>query len=881
MYTSLRKPWIAFVLGSFLWMAFQPAHAPGYDNSLPEISVPPGFTVEHLYSPMTADSSSWVSLAMDGKGRLLASDQYGSLYRITPPPIGEDPANTQVEKMDIKIGHANGLLWAFNSLYVMVNSGKGIDGKGSGLYRVLDTDGDDQFDEIRLLRRFEGEGEHGPHGIVLGPDSTTLYLLGGNHTDLPDPFNPLVPPGWQEDGLFPSIKDPRGHAIDRMAPGGWIARTDSTGSNWELFAVGFRNTYDMAFNADGELFAFDSDMEWDLGMPWYRPIRVVHVTSGGEYGWRTGSGKWPAYYPDNLPPITNLGQGSPTGVVMARDAAFPQRYQHGMFVFDWSFGTIYWIDLQPNGASYTGNAEEFLTGVPLPLTDGVIGKDGALYFTTGGRRLDSHLYRVYYSGEGETSPAPLRTDAPLERTLRRRLEAFHGKQDPAAIDEAWPHLNHPDRFVRYAARVAIEHQPVNTWASRVFTEPDPVRRIQGAIALARQGEAAHKENLLKALFEIDYATLDASQQLDLIRAYGLTFIRMGAPSEAWRTRIAAMLDAHYPADQEFHNRELSRILAYLEAPEAIEKTLTLLESYADGGQAQLLSKNTIARSKDYGPVIARMLENAPQPQEIAYAHHLSYVKTGWTRAQRERYFRWFFEALSRSGGESYKGFLDAIRSIAIENLPEEDKEALAELTGTFTSGTSVNLADLPQPMGPGRMWNIGEVQRLMWEQMEDEPRDFEQGKRMYAAALCQACHAMQGVGGNIGPDLTQVGTRFSRDDVLHAIFSPSAIISDQYAATVLTLADGSTVVGRIVSENDREVRLNQNPFDAEQTVTVLKADIQSREASPVSIMPPRLLDRLNEKEVLDLMAYLLSGGDPSHEYFAPKVSQSTQSSLGQ
>jgi hypothetical protein len=104
-----------------------------------------------------------VSLAVEGKGRLLASDQYGLLYRIQPPALGAAPTTTQVEKLDIALGHAQGLFWAFNSLYVVVNSEEGIDGRGSGLYRVLDTDGDDELDTIKHLTTFEGLGSLGPY----------------------------------------------------------------------------------------------------------------------------------------------------------------------------------------------------------------------------------------------------------------------------------------------------------------------------------------------------------------------------------------------------------------------------------------------------------------------------------------------------------------------------------------------------------------------------------------------------------------------------------------------------------------------------------------------------------------------------------------------
>jgi len=160
--------------------------------------------------------------------------------------------------------------------------------------------------------------------------------------------------------LFKPYLDARGHANDIKAPGGWICKFSADGTDWELISAGYRNPFDMAFNEDGELFAYDADMEWDIGMPWYRPTRICHVTSGSEYGWRTGSGKWPAYYPDALPAVHNLEQGSPTAVLSGATLDFPGSYKNGLFVMDWSFGTIYFADLKPSGSSYHAERKEEL-----------------------------------------------------------------------------------------------------------------------------------------------------------------------------------------------------------------------------------------------------------------------------------------------------------------------------------------------------------------------------------------------------------------------------------------------------------------------------------------------------------------------------------------
>src|SRR5690625_366148 len=132
------------------------------DPKVAKLQVKEGFRAEHLYSPIDSTEGSWVAMAFDDQGRLITSDQYGSLFRIEIPPIGSpDSIPPKVEKLDINMGHAQGLLWAFNSLYVVVNNHPRHDPKEdeftvqSGLYRLFDTNGDDQLDSIVPLKMMD------------------------------------------------------------------------------------------------------------------------------------------------------------------------------------------------------------------------------------------------------------------------------------------------------------------------------------------------------------------------------------------------------------------------------------------------------------------------------------------------------------------------------------------------------------------------------------------------------------------------------------------------------------------------------------------------------------------------------------------------------
>jgi len=847
-----------------------------------KLKLPVDFRVDHLYSPSEHDQGSWVAMAFDDKGRLITSDQYGALYRLELPPAGNSSL-TKIEKLEIGntgsadtaksqvgMGYAQGLLYAFNSLYVVVNHrADKVFEKGSGLYRLQDTDGDDQFDKVTLLKALEGEGEHGPHSIKLSPDKKSIYLIAGNHTNVPKMDAYRLPFVWQEDNMFPLIKDPRGHANNRMAPGGWIARIDSLGQNWELISAGYRNAFDIAFNEAGEMFSYDSDMEWDFGMPWYRPTRICHVTSGSEFGWRTGNSKWSPSYPDNLPPVINIGQGSPTNLVHGMDAKFPAKYRKALFASDWSFGIIYAIHLKPNGSSYTAEAEEFLSGAPLPLTDGIIGPDGALYFLTGGRRLESDLYRVYYAGKEAVQEVSTAADQGQEaRDVRKQLEAFHGEPKKGALDFVWPYLKHEDRFIRYAARIAVEHQPVGEWQARALAEKDPQALTQAVIALARQGKPALRNAMLKSLTGINYGQLSEAQQIDLLRAFELVILRMGTPEGALKNQVIEYLNPYYPANSNSLNRSLSKLLLYLEAPGAVERTLALLETAKDEPAEKTASQSSdlILRNPQYGMDIAGMLSKVPPAQQTYYATVLSNSKSGWTPELHEKYFKWFKDAFGYKGGVSYVGFINKARQSALTHVPENQLEHYRTLSGEELLTKSGNdLVSGPQPKGPGRKWTMEEALPLVEGKLVG--RNFEQGKMLFDATRCSSCHLMRGEGGSIGPDLTQLGTRFTAKDMLESIIEPNKVVSDQYAATVFTMKEGSSILGRLTNENDETYFISQNPFAPDVIREIPKKDVLNTKYSYISVMYPGLINRLNEDELKDLIAYLMAGGNENHELY--------------
>lgn len=808
-------------------------HGEGLGVTSPaQISVPDGFEVELVYEVPSEDQGSWVSLTVDPKGRLVACDQYGGLYRI-------DLSSGQpvVEKLNIEFEGAQGLLCAFGSLYANVNSRS----FPSGVWRLTDTDGDDQYDKKEHIMPLNGGSEHGPHAMLVTPDGKRIAMCAGNNTNLPDDVaTSRVPKVWKEDHLLGRMPDARGHNANRMAPGGFVVTFDPDGGNVDLVATGFRNQYDIAYDKNGELFAYDADMEWDVGTPWYRPTRVNHVISGAEFGWRNGTGKWPAYYPDSFGSAVDIGPGSPTGITFAYDAKFPAKYKNALFISDWSYGNIHAVFLKPDGSSYTGDFETFSTGAPLPVTDlAVHPTEGVLYFTIGGRKAQSGLYRIRYSGSIDSVESVTEDAGPGQlRDLRHRIESLHVADSTESIDLAIENLGHTDRAIRFASRIALEHQPVDQWKQKALSTGN----INVAVALARVGSADDRDDVIELLGKVDLSDADDQVLIDLSRAYALAFMRMGgddtaAASDAESSQVIAQLDKQFPTGRENVDRELAQLLVFVNSPGIT------------------------------GRVVERMQASPSQESQIHYAMILRDQSEGWSDESRQAYFGWFNAMATARGGMSFGGFLKNIKDAAVKNL---DEKTIADMDEVLNP-PKASRGDAPPEVARDfvQKWAVSDLA----SHTNDPGRafDFERGKTMFAAAQCYKCHRMGLQGGILGPDLTGAGGRFSVTDLLTSIVEPDKVISDQYGATQFLTDDGRVVVGRVINLREKSLTVMTNMLDPSKLTNVDRDAIEETQPAKTSMMPAGLLDTLSKEEVADLVAYLRAGGNANHPLFGEKV----------
>lgn len=726
----------------------------------------PEFRIEQVVPP--AETGSLIAMTFNEWGEVLASRENGPILLIIDDD--EDGIPETVTTWCTEVRNCQGLL-ALNGQVFAVGDGP----QGAALYRLEDKDEDERAETVTALIEFDGEmGEHGAHAVTLGPDGL-IYVLVGNHTS-PKPALDKASPHhdfYEGDLVLPRYEDAGGHGVGVKAPGGTVLRTNVEGSFVQMVAGGLRNPYDLVFNERGDLFTFDSDMEWDEGLPWYRPTRLLHVVSGGEYGWRAGWSKWPDYYIDSLPATLDVGRGSPTGMEVYNHFMFPVRYHHALFACDWSQGRIIAFKLKPSGAGYQASAESFLEGRPLNATDLAVGPDGWLYFTTGGRGSEGGLYRVVWTGRVPPQPRQKGILRALRQpqlssawsrqqlaVLQEQMGADWGKQLTAAMTgsavslqdrlraleisqlfgpfpatstliklsfDAQPEIRakaawllgihgdetaaqrlamllddtsgavrrqacealvrggfsapaealvqllaSSDRQLNWAARRALQQLPLDEWRNQVLEAEDLHTFLSGSAALLAlevddEAPRAVLERVGK-LLNMPVDNVSDDDFVSLLRVVQLALIRGDLHGEDLPDLREQIAD-EYPASDPRMNRELVRLIVYLQATSALSRMLNELDG------------------------------EAPLPERIHLAAHLRFMEQGWSSSQKMAVLEFLEKSRDLPGGYSYALFIDNFARDFVGLLDERERQQVIA-QGTRLPACALHvLAALPKDPG--------------------------------------------------------------------------------------------------------------------------------------------------------------------------------------
>ena len=325
--------------------------------------------------------------------------------------------------------------------YVLCFDGEGklLVGTGETIHRLSDTNQDGVFDDAATI--VTGLGPRGPQGILVHDEH--LYAVGGDgvqhYTGYPDNIvhqgrlgEPFHTGGdhaahtlirGHDDWIYLVTGDGGGtrdrlHITEENSPvqrerKASVFRFNLSGTQWECVSTGGRNPPNLGMNALGELFSLDSDMEWHVDVPWYRPVRLNHWLVGADLGWQ-GVGAYPPYYIDTIPGIVDAGRGSPTWGSFYEHQQFPVEYENAFIVCDYRWksatkgsynasGRLLSFKLEMESASWKSEMEILAkpntdaidaTGQPIDfaVVDVTIAPDGSLLISD----HNQGLWRLFY-----------------------------------------------------------------------------------------------------------------------------------------------------------------------------------------------------------------------------------------------------------------------------------------------------------------------------------------------------------------------------------------------------------------------------------------------------------------------------------------------------
>jgi putative heme-binding domain-containing protein len=397
----------------------------------------------------------------------------------------------------------------------------------------------------------------------------------------------------------------------------------------------------------------------------------------------------------------------------------------------------------------------------------------------------------------------------------------------------------PDATARLEALLALARQSAPCpYHTEKAAKPDPRTGVAPTTAAPTAAQAALRDRLLASLRSMDFAKLTKDQKLAHARLAQIVLHRYGQPDATGLAALTAQYDAAYPAADFELNWLLTETLGFLQSPTLAAKAMGLVAAAGS------------------------------QEPEMEFMRSLRMLKTGWTPALREQQLHWFVKAASYRGGSSFVKFIEFIRNDALNTFTAEETARHATLIATAKNPPVKSAYENVGAIFAGRTptnWTLDELATAAETGLKG--RDFATGRKMFGAAACFACHRYGNAGGMNGPDLTGAGGRYSPRDLLDQIIHPSKEINEQFAPVVVTRQDGSTVSGVIVNLNGDSVQINTDLSDPDQRVSVDRKQVRSIEVSKVSPMPPMLLNMLTKEEVLDLVAFVLSGGDKEHRFF--------------
>ena len=754
---------------------------------------------------------------------------------------GGQPGNGQPESTSVFAdGFREGVNIAFSpegNLYVVTSRDVTV---------LYDRDGDGRSEERRKVLELTEPDKVYAHSALLGitfsPDGW-LYVSRGN-----------------TGGNLWKLVGTDGSSVTGYGDGGNVVRARPDGSRLEEVATGFWNPMDLKFDASGHLLAADNDPD-SRG-----PNRLVDVVPGGDYGYESlfgGSGinpylAWNGELPGTLPYAVGLGE-APTGLLDASLAALPADYQGQMLASIWEESRIVRIDLQPKGVSLTGSTEVIVQGGEdfRPVAFAADSR-GNIYFT------DWVLRSYPNHGRGRIWKLSARKDVATEKPKKRSafalpdsaskpLQVLYNTGPHTSFEYLAQRLTSNDPFLRHAATVMLARPSHHEKLVQTTKSTDPYARIGALLALQRSGyrpgQALMRQLLTdpdarvrqRAMMWVGKAGLVASRQ-DLDKS-----LAVGTPSlllfETYLETVRYLQPeflAVYQNKTEPHTKKIERPLP----DQFIENFLQNQEQPVAVRAMAVKMLEEPARKTD---LLLGLLEREKDPKmQLEVVRSLADIPDA---AVAERLFEM---AKSKSTPEKVRA--EALLALSRQpvDFSEKIKPLLKDASPEVKSETERYLR-----MYSGFTPSGHPTTYESWQKSLQKGGQAPRGRRVFYSvqAVCSSCHAIEGRGGDLGPDLTNVGLSKSRGQLIRAILQPSAEISPEWQGWHINLKNGESYVGRQIDVGEKEIDLLTQD---KGFVTFQKKDVENYGMSQTSLMPEGLQHQLTVQDMRDLLAFLQS-----------------------
>lgn len=800
-----------------------------------------------------------IGIAADSAGQIFVLESHTH----TPPKNYQGPGSDRIKvfvdadtdgEADTSWIYAEGLREGVNisfspagELYVVTSR---------TVYRLPDVDRNGIADGLEPVVRLDEPKKVYAHAALLGIAFSRdgwMYVSRGNTGGA----------AWRLTGSDSS-------AVSGYGDGGNIMRARADGSEVQEVATGFWNPADIKFDSDGRLLAADNDPD-SRG-----PNRLVHVVDGGNYGYRSlygGSGihpylAWNGELPGTLPFAVALGE-APSGLLDATHTSLPQDYKDNMLATIWEESRIVRIRLQPRGTSITGNTEVIIAGGndfrPVALTHT---SDGTVYFTDWVlREYPNHGHgRVWRLSAGAKESIAAVDDGNAVRSQRSEpspetnsiTEAL-ASEDPfirhravmhlsvARADQRRAALRHDSPAVRIGAMLAMQRSgdtPGAPALRRLLNDTDVDVRRQALQWIGESALTIARPYLSESLVGVIASPVLLETYLETVRHLQPAFIEaFRSKSEPYSKSIARPLPdgflENFIQDKTLPAKLRAMAITHLSREKSNTSLLMSLLSEDHENEIRLNAVQALAGSNDESAARALLsiaTDRSSDPQ---------------VRAEALLSLSWCPENLSNEIADllndpSFDVQVEAARYIRTKNSSDKAAELFAAIT--------TNDPQLKEQFQKGQREEVrsGRFVDIAGDHFAGNP---DRGRRVFYSplSLCSTCHAFQGRGGDLGPDLTQVARSKSREQLIMAILEPSTQISPEYQGWFVRLLNGEQVQGRQIDIGENSIEL-YTPVQG--FITFPKDSISDYGMIDTSLMPDGLHRNLTESDLHDLLAFL-------------------------